>query len=49
MYHRLYVYRMSTVEKYAGSYGYEVPEEKTKLYEESMIPNEMVLDYVGAN
>ena len=40
---------MSTVEKYAGSYGYEVPEEKTKLYEESMIPNEMVLDYVGAN
>ena len=48
-YQRLYIYRMSTVEKYADSYGYEVPEEKTKLYEESMIPNEMVLDYVGAN
>ena len=48
-YQRLYIYRMSTVEKYAGSYGYEVPEDKTKLYEESMIPNEMVLDYVGEN
>ncbi len=48
-YQRLYVYRMSTVEKYSGSYGYEVPEDKTKLYEESMIPNESVLDYVGAN
>jgi len=48
-YQRLYIYRMSTVEKYAGSYGYEVPEDKTKLYEESMIPNECVLDYVGAN
>jgi len=48
-YRRLYVYRMSTVEKYAGSYGYEVPEDKTKLYEETMIPNEMALDYVGAN
>ena len=49
MYHRLYVYRMSTVEKYSGSYGYEVPEDKTKLYEASMIPNESVLDCVGAN
>ena len=49
MYHRLYVYRMSTVEKYSGSYGYEVPEDKTRLYEEAMIPNECVLDYVGAN
>ena len=48
-YQRLYIYRMSTVEKYAGSYGYEVPEDKTKLYEESMIPNESVLDYVSAN
>jgi len=48
-YQRLYIYRMSTVEKYSGSYGYEVPEDKTKLYEESMIPNECVLDYVGAN
>ena len=48
-YQRLYIYRMSTVEKYSGSYGYEVPEDKTKLYEESMIPNESVLDYVGAN
>ena len=48
-YQRLYIYRMSTVEKYADSYGYEVPEDKTKLYEESMIPNEMVLDYVGTN
>ena len=48
-YQRLYIYRMSTVEKYAGSYGYAVPEDKTKLYEESMIPNESVLDYVGAN
>ncbi|MBQ8617964.1 MAG: hypothetical protein IJ418_10735 [Clostridia bacterium] len=48
-YGRLYVYRMSTVEKYSGSYGYEVPEDKTKLYEESMIPNENVLDYIGAN
>ena len=48
-YQRLYIYRMSTVEKYAGSYGYEVPADKTKLYEESMIPNESVLDYVGAN
>lgn len=48
-YQRLYIYRMSTVEKYADSYGYEVPEDKTKLYEESMIPNEWVLDYVGAN
>ena len=48
-YQRLYVYRMSTVEKYAGSYGYEVPEDKAKLYEESMIPNEGVLDYVGIN
>ena len=48
-YQRLYIYRMSTVEKYADSYGYEVPEDKMKLYEESMIPNEMVLDYVGAN
>ena len=48
-YQRLYIYRMSTVEKYSGSYGYEVPEDKTKLYEESMIPVEMVLDYVGAN
>ena len=46
-YQRLYIYRMSTVEKYAGSYGYEVPEDKAKLYEESMIPNEIVLDYVG--
>lgn len=46
-YQRLYIYRMSTVEKYADSYGYEVPEDKTKLYEESMIPNEIVLDYVG--
>ena len=48
-YQRLYVYRMSTVQKYSGSYGYEVPEDKTKLYEESMIPNENVLDYVGVN
>ena len=48
-YQRLYIYRMSTVEKYSGSYGYEVPEDKAKLYEESMIPNESVLDYVGAN
>ena len=48
-YQRLYVYRMSTVEKYSGSYGYEVPEDKTKLYEESMIPNENVLDYVGVH
>ena len=48
-YQRLYVYRMSTVEKYAGSYGYEVPEDKTRLYEESNIPNESVLDYVGAS
>lgn len=48
-YQRLYVYRMSTVQKYSGSYGYEVPEDKTKLYEESMIPNEDVLDYVGVN
>ena len=48
-YQRLYIYRMSTVEKYADSYGYEVPEDKAKLYEESMIPNECVLDYVGAN
>ena len=48
-YQRLYIYRMSTVEKYASSYGYEVPEDKTKLYEESMIPNESVLDCVGAN
>jgi len=47
-YQRLYIYRMSDVEKYADSYGYEVPEDKTKLYEESMIPVEMVLDYVGA-
>lgn len=46
-YQRLYIYRMSTVEKYADSYGYEVPEDKMKLYEESMIPNEIVLDYVG--
>ena len=46
-YQRLYIYRMSNVEKYANSYGYEVPEDKTKLYEESMIPNECVLDYVG--
>ena len=46
-YQRLYIYRMSTVQKYSGSYGYEVPEDKTKLYEESMIPNENVLDYVG--
>lgn len=46
---RLYIYRMSTVEKYADSYGYEVPEDKMKLYEESMIPNEMVMDYIGSN
>ena len=48
-YQRLYIYRMSNVEKYSGSYGYEVPADKTKLYEESMIPNECTLDYVGAN
>ena len=48
-YQRLYIYRMSTVEKYADSYGYEVPEDKAKLYEESMIPVDHVLDYVGAN
>ena len=48
-YQRLYIYRMSDVQKYSGSYGYEVPEDKTKLYEESMIPNEGVLDYVGEN
>lgn len=48
-YQRLYIYRMSDVQKYSGSYGYVVPEDKTKLYEESMIPNEGVLDYVGEN
>ena len=48
-YQRLYVYRMSTVQKYSDSYGYEVPEDKTKLYEDSMIPNESSLDYIGAN
>jgi len=46
-YSRLYIYRMSNVEKYAGVYGYEVPEDRTKLYGEGQIPDMMTLDYVG--
>lgn len=46
---RLHIYRLSTVEKYANAYGYKVPEDKTKLYDEPMIPTIMTLDYVGEN
>ncbi len=46
---RLHIYRLSTVEKYANAYGYKVPEDKTQLYDEPMIPTMMTLDYVGEN
>ncbi|MGN0992101.1 MAG: hypothetical protein ACI4O4_11655 [Candidatus Ventricola sp.] len=46
---RLHIYRLSTVEKYANAYGYKVPEDKTKLYDEPMIPTMMTLDYIGEN
>lgn len=44
---RLYVYRLSDVEKNAGLYGYKVPENKEELYTNEDIPTMMVLNYVG--
>ena len=46
-YQRLYIYQMSEVVKYSDMYGYEVPEDKTEFYLESMIPTWEVMDYVG--
>ena len=46
---RLHIYRLSTVEKNALSYGYSVPEDKVRLYDEPMIPTMMTLNYVGEN
>ena len=47
-YKRLYVYQLSMVEKYS-SYGYEIPEDRTKFYSEGQIPAMIMLDYVGEN
>ena len=46
-YQRLYIYQMSEVEKYSDMFGYEVPEDRTEFYLESMIPTWEVMDYVG--
>jgi len=46
-YSRLYIYRMSEVEKYADAYGYEVPEDRAELYGEAQIPVMMTMEYVG--
>ena len=46
---RLHIYRLSTAEKCANAYGYKVPQDKAKLYDEIMIPTVMTLDYVGGN
>ena len=48
-YQRLYIYRMSELEKHASVYEFDVPEDKTKLYEVSSAPTMMTLEYVGEN
>ena len=48
-YTRLYIYQLSELEKYASMYEYDVPEDKTKLYEVSSAPTMMTLEYVGEN
>ena len=46
-YKRLYIYQLSMVEKYAGMYGYEVPQDRAEFYNETQNPTLAILDYVG--
>jgi hypothetical protein len=44
---RLYIYRMSELEKYKTYNNYEIPENLTHLYTMEGIPTETVRDFVG--
>ena len=46
-YARLYIYSRSDVQRCAGLYGYQVPEDPADFYREPMISCLTMLDYVG--
>ena len=48
-YQRLYIYRLSEVEKHLEMNAQGMPEDLAALYSDATIPAMMILDYVGEN